>query len=92
MDNTVNLSDCDILNDVLMSEKAMVKNYAVALTEASTDSLYNEFIKIFKDTCDVQRSLFNLMIKKAWYKVEESEEKDIAKKFQEYNNKINEIN
>jgi len=44
---------------LLELEKNMVKNYGVAITEASNDNLNNEFIKLFNDSNKAQRDIYN---------------------------------
>ena len=44
------LNDKDYLNCLLSTLKEMVKNYSVALTEASNKNLYNNY-KIFGNFC-----------------------------------------
>ena len=40
------LNDKDYLNCLLSSLKEMTKNYAIALTEASNEALYNEYLNM----------------------------------------------
>ena len=43
------INDKDYMNSLLGTLKEMVKNYAVALTEASNETLYNEFKNMFDE-------------------------------------------
>ena len=43
------LNDKDYMNSLLGTLKEMVKNYAVALTEASNENLYNTFKEQLKN-------------------------------------------
>jgi spore coat protein CotF len=84
-------NDYDMLNDILNNEKNMVKNYATALTESSNDFLYEEFIKVFKDTSDAQKETFNLIYEKGWYVIEKTDDNKKTQKYQEYNTKSDEL-
>jgi len=85
------MNDCDYLNDMLNNEKNMTNNYSIVLNEVSNDDLYNELLKIFKDTQDFQRKLFNLAFKKGWYKLEKAEDQKITSTLNEYEPKTNEL-
>ena len=62
--STPEMNDKDYLTSILTVEKAMVKDYAVALTEASNNDLYNDFCDMFNDVSELQREVYNLMFKK----------------------------
>ena len=47
--NGLALNDKDHINSLLGTLKQMVKNYAVALTEASNEYLYEEYKKMFDE-------------------------------------------
>ena len=61
---TIELNDCDYLNEILACEKNMSINMTYALNETSNDTLYNELYPIFKEIKDEQRTLFNLAFEK----------------------------
>ena len=61
------LNDKDYLNCLLSSLKEMTKNYAIALTETSNETLYNEYLNMFKEYSKMQREVFELMFRKGWY-------------------------
>lgn len=89
--STTEMTDKDYIQDMLDTEKCEVKNYAVALTEMSNDSLYKRVFKIFEDTSMAQRDVFNLIFKKGWYSLEKAEEQKINQKYTEYSAKVNEL-
>lgn len=77
---TKEMNDKDYITTVLTIEKAMVKNYAVALTEASNNDLYEDYCDMFNDVSDLQREIYNLMFKKGWYCLEQSDQNKITQK------------
>lgn len=77
---TPNMNDKDYITTMLGIEKAMVKDYAVALTESSNNDLYNDYYDMFDDVSALQRDIYNLMFKKGWYSLEKAEENKITQK------------
>ncbi len=77
-----NLNDKDYMNSLLSTLKEMVKNYAIALTEASNETLYKQYKEMFLEYADFQREVFEVMFKKGWYSLEVAEEQKINKKHQ----------
>lgn len=84
------LNDKDYMNSLLSTLKELVKNYAIALTEASNENLYNEYKNTFEIYSKLQRDVYELMFRKGWYVLEKAEENKIDSKFQtlkeEFNN------
>lgn len=67
---------------LLELEKNMVKNYSVAITEASNDQLYNEFSTLFEDAKKAQRELYNYSLSKGWYQIEQAQQDKISQEQQ----------
>lgn len=88
---TREMSDCDYLNDLLSTTKSIANNYSIVISEASNDDLYNEYIKLFKDTQDCQRRLFNLLFKKGWYKLEKADQTKVVMAREENEQQLNEL-
>lgn len=78
--NTPEMNDKDYITTMLSIEKAMVKDFAVALTEASNTDLYNDYYDMFDEISNMQRQIYNLMFKKGWYSLEKAEESKITQK------------
>jgi len=73
---------------LLELEKNMVKNYGVAITEASNDNLNNEFIKLFNDSNKAQRDIYNYALSKGWYQIEAAEQNKISQEQQKLSQKM----
>ena len=86
------LNDKDYINSLLGTLKEMVKNYAVALTEASNEYLYEEYKKMFDEYSSLQRRVFEVMFKKGWYVLEKSETKKINDKYQTLSKEFTDLN
>lgn len=78
--NTQEMNDKDYITTMLSIEKQMVKDFAVALTEASNTDLYNDYYDMFDEVSNMQRQIYNLMFKKGWYSLEKAEESKITQK------------
>ena len=60
---TLEMNDKDYITTMLTIEKGMVKDYAVALTEASNTELFNDYNDMFNEITKLQREIYNLMFK-----------------------------
>ena len=82
MPKGMQLNDKDYIGDLLSCLKAMEKNYAVALTEASNESLYQEYQTMFDQISMLQREVYELMFRYGWYPMEAAEANKVMNKFQ----------
>lgn len=80
--------DKDIIMILLELEKNMVKNYATAVTEASSDKLTSKFEELFNMSKGAQRDLFNFAQSKNWYTLEYAELQKINQENQKLNNQL----
>lgn len=86
------LNDKDYMNSLLGALKEMVKNYAVALTEASNENLYNEFKTMFDEYSTLQREVYETMFRKGWYTLEKAEQQKLDSKYQSLNQEFMDLN
>ena len=86
------INDKDYMNSLLGTLKEMVKNYAVALTEASNENLYNEFKTMFDEYSTLQREVYETMFRKGWYTLEKSEQQKLDSKYQTLNQEFMDLN
>lgn len=85
------LNDKDYINCLLSSLKEMLKNYTVALTEASNENLYNSYKEMFDNCASLQRDVFELMFRKGWYCLEKADTQKISDKCQTLNQEISDL-
>ena len=64
------LNDKDYLTHLLLMLKEYEKNMSIALTEASNEKLYNEYLLIFDNISNFQRKCYELIFKYGWYILE----------------------
>lgn len=78
----IKMNDKDYITGLLSCLKNMEKNYAIAMTEASNENLYNKYQKSFTEIADLQRATYQLMFRNGWYNLEKAESMKINKKHQ----------
>ena len=77
----INLNDKDYITCILNTLKEMTKNYSIAITEASNESLYRSYNSIFNKVSELQREVYELMFKKGWYSLEKAETVKVNEKY-----------
>lgn len=75
-------NDKDYLNSLLSCLKEMSKNYVMAMTEASNESLFEKHKQVFLTLISLQREVYELMFRKGWYSLEKSNTQKINQKLQ----------
>ena len=75
-------NDKDYLNSLLSCLKEMSKNYVMAMTEASNESLFERHKQVFLTLISLQREVYELMFRKGWYILEKSDTQKINQKLQ----------
>jgi len=86
------LNDKDHINDLLSSLKTMAKDYVVILTEASNETLYNQYYEQFLNIITLQRQTYELMFRFGWYSLEKAPTNKINEKFQMLSQEFQELN
>ncbi len=89
--NTAQLNDRDYCDMMLNTCKKMVDSYAIALNECSNETYYNSLFKIFQETSQSQRRLYNLMFRKGWYSIEAEPQQKIMQTVQKESTKKQQI-
>ncbi len=79
--NGIELNDKDYCTCLLSTLKDMEKNYALAMTEASNEWLYNIHRDTFLDIATLQRKVYTLMFQNGWYQLEAVEVKKLTEKY-----------
>ena len=88
----VNLNDKDYIGELISCLKEIVKNYAVVLTEASNEKLYQEYKTAFEEYSKLQREVYELMFRKGWYMLEKAEQQKLDNKYQTLNQEFMDLN
>ena len=78
----IKMNDKDYITCLLTILKDMEKNYSIAMTEASNESLYQSYSSFFQEISTLQRETYELMFQNGWYSLEQAESTKINEKFQ----------
>ena len=87
----ISCNDKDYLNSLLSCLKEMSKNYVMAMTEASNESLFEKHKQVFLTLISLQREVYELMFRKAWYILEKSDTQKINQKLQTLSNEYQDL-
>ena len=71
------LTDQQILQDALMSEKHMTDAYNLYAGECVNEQLRSTMLSILGDVHTIQSNLFSTMQEHGWYQVEQAEQQKI---------------
>ncbi len=88
---TPQVNDRDYIDMCLNNTKKLVDTYAIALNECSNDNWYNTLFKIFQETSQAQRRVYNLMFRKGWYSIDAEPAQKIQQTVQKESQKKQQI-
>lgn len=89
--NNANLSERELLNDALATEKQLLHAYSTYIAEASCQNLRQEMSKIITDTHQMQFELYNAMQQKGWYNQKNAELQEVQQAVQKFQQVKNEL-
>lgn len=87
MNTTPNLTEKELMQDVLTSEKQVISAYSTGITETSCQNLRNVLVDNFTKTQDIQYKVFDAMRQKGWYPTKDAPDADV----QEIKNQSNQL-
>ena len=87
----IKMNDKDYITCLLTILKDMVKNYTIAMTEASCKSLYQQHLEAFLRIADLQRETYELMFQMGWYILEKADQKKIQDKYSSLNQEFTDL-
>lgn len=88
----MDMNDKDYITSLLSCLKEMEKNYAIAMTEASCDNLYEQHKETFLEISNLQREVYQLMFRYGWYSLETAEAQKINQKYTTLNQEYQDLN
>lgn len=91
IEDTYELNDRDILNEILETEKNMSNNLSIALNEMSNSVLYDKVFDVFKNSKTIARNSYNILFKNGWYVLECESETKIDSVYKEFFSKLKSI-
>jgi spore coat protein CotF len=75
--NNITLSEKDLMQDALTTEKQVISAYSVGITESSCQNLRNTLVNNFKSAQDVQYKIYDAMKQKGWYQTKDAPDNDV---------------
>jgi spore coat protein F len=84
MHDQSNLSEQDLLNDLLNQEKQMISSYSTFITEASCENLRCILTNQFNQTCTDQYEIFDNMRQKGYYEAKDAPKKEVVQTKQKF--------
>ena len=88
----ITCNDKDYINSLLPCLKEMSKNYVLAMTEASNETLYEKHKQVFLTLIALQREVYELMFRKGWYVLEKADTQKVAQKLQLLSQEYQDLN
>lgn len=86
------LNEKDYITCLLSTLKEMSKGYALAMSEASCESLYEIYKNAFISISSLQREVYEVMFRKGWYILEKSDTNKINSKYQMLSQEYSDLN
>ena len=83
-DNAINMSQQQILEDLLGSQKLITVNYNLFAGECEHTNLRDAFLSVLEDEHRIQTELFDEMHNRGWYCVEAAQEEKLAQVRQKF--------
>jgi spore coat protein F len=78
------MGEKEILNDMLNTEKEIVKLYSSAVTESSCPNMRQVLMRNATQTADDQFNIFNVMVNKGYYQKKDAQEQDVQQAMQKF--------
>jgi spore coat protein F len=85
------LSEKDLMQDLLATEKQVITAYSTGITESSCENLRNTLIENFKKDQNIQYKIFDAMKQKGWYTTKDAADNEVQQLKNEANQMMNEL-
>lgn len=89
--NKQNISDNDILNEILDVEKNISNYYSTFLNESSNDYLFENIFSMMEDSKDMAREIYNVMYRYNYYEIKEANDNLLKQEIIYLDNKLKEL-
>ena len=91
MHNTPNLTEKELMNDILTTEKQAISAYSTGITEASCPNFRNVLVNNLKSAEETQYKVFDAMRQKGWYQVKNAPTNDVQQAKNQANQMMTEL-
>jgi len=79
-----NLSEKDLLNDLLETEKSLISSYSTFISESSCQNLRKVLTSQFTETAQDQFEVFESMRKKGYYQTKDAQDNEVQQVKQQF--------
>ncbi|MCI9273918.1 MAG: spore coat protein [Clostridiales bacterium] len=86
MNQNGDMSEKEIMNDVLSSQKQITATYNTYANECCAPSVRDEFLTLLNEEHQMQADVFSELQKRGWYQIESAEQQKIDQAKQKYQN------
>ncbi len=83
--NNPGLSEQEIMNDLLTSEKQVISAYNTGITEVSCQDLRQHLTNSLTGTQEIQFQIFNSMQQRGWYQTKPASNQEVQNVKTKYN-------
>ncbi len=84
--NNNNLTDKEIMEDVLSSQKHITGTYNTFTNECVNQNLRTDFLNILRDEHNLQQSVFDQMQTRGWYAPAQAEQQKVDAAYTKFSN------
>ena len=85
------LSEQDLLNDLLTQEKQFISAYSTFISEASCPNLRHILMTNFDQVCEDQYQIFDLMRQKGYYQTKDAQDNEVNTAKQKFSQMKNQL-
>ena len=89
--NTISMTEKELMNDLLMSEKHGSESYTSGVTESSCPNLRKVLTQCEQNIFTSQENVFNAMNTRGWYKIKKSDSQEVQQVKDTFNQMKNEL-
>lgn len=84
--NQNNITDKEIMEDILSSQKLVTSTYNTYLNECVNQQLRTDFLNILREEHNIQQSVYDQMKMRGWYNPEQAEQQKVSAAYTKFSN------
>ncbi|APC38734.1 spore coat protein [Clostridium estertheticum] len=85
------MTEKELMQDLLTSEKQTITAYSTGITESSCANLRNTLLGNFKNDQNIQYMIFDAMKQKGWYPTKDAPDNEVQQLKDEANQMLSEL-
>ncbi|MBR3869854.1 MAG: spore coat protein [Clostridia bacterium] len=84
--NQQNMTDKEIMQDILSSQKLVTDTYNTYTNECVNQQLRTDFLNILREEHNIQQSVYDQMKTRGWYNPEQAEQQKVTTAYTKFSN------